>query len=146
MINVQPYEIYSIFESMYIVYQLWQTDEYKKICPLREHILIARSSLRSQVWARDLIVAPRAPFFLDLVLSYRSYALRIHLSLFLIIRYWISNQFYDITDDVNYTFSQSHKTCFRVWVKQEIQFTQGSIGLYEYILIMILALRARFSL
>ena len=37
--------------------------------------------------ARDLIVALRAPFFLDLALSAQSYALRIHLNLFLIIRY-----------------------------------------------------------
>ena len=35
--------------------------------------------------ARDLIVALRAPFFLDIALKARSYALRIHLSLFLII-------------------------------------------------------------
>ena len=35
--------------------------------------------------ARDLIIPLRAPFFLDLALSARSYAFRIHLSLFLII-------------------------------------------------------------
>ena len=35
--------------------------------------------------ARDLIVALHAPFFLDLTLRARSCALRIHLSLFLII-------------------------------------------------------------
>ena len=67
--------------------------------------------------ARDSIVALRAPFFLDL-------ALRIHLSVFLIIWYWSSNQFYNnITDDVNYTFSQSHSISFWIQVKQEIQFT-----------------------
>ena len=46
--------------------------------------------------ARDLIVALRAPFFLDLALSARSYASCIHLSLFLIIWYWSSNKFYII--------------------------------------------------
>ena len=74
--------------------------------------------------ARDLIVALRAPFFLDLALRARSRALRIHLSLFIIIWYWSSNQFYNnITDDVNYTFSQSHSISFWILVKQEIQFT-----------------------
>ena len=48
------------------------------------------------------------PFFLDL-------ALRIRLSLFLIIWYWSSNQFCNnITDNVNYTFSQSHSISF--WI------------------------------
>ena len=65
--------------------------------------------------ARDLIWALRAPFFLDLALRDRSCALRIHLSLFLIIWYWSSNQFYNnITDDVNYTFPQSHWISF--WI------------------------------
>ena len=39
----------------------------------------------------------------------------IHSSLFIIIWYWSLNQFYNnITDDVNYTFSQSHSISF--WV------------------------------
>ena len=51
----------------------------------------SRRTLRAQLanlsapGARDLIVALRASFFLDLALSARSYAFRIHLSLFLII-------------------------------------------------------------
>ena len=102
-----------------------------KICPLCGHILIARSSLRSQVWARlgrairssrfalrapeFLNVALCAPFFLDLALLARSCALRIHLSLFLIFWYWSWIQFYNnITDDVNYTFSQSHWISFSI--------------------------------
>ena len=60
--------------------------------------------------ARDLIVAPCAPFFLDLAFSYPSYALRIHLSLFLIISYWISNQFYNITNDLNH---ENHERLYR---------------------------------
>ena len=65
--------------------------------------------------ARDSIVALRAPFFLDLALRARSCALRIHLILFLIFWYWSSNQFYNnITDYVNYTFSQSHWISF--WI------------------------------
>ena len=67
----------------------------------------SRASL-SAPRTRDLIVALRAPLFLDLALSAWSYAFRIHLSLFLIISYWSSNQFYNnITDNVNYIFSQS---------------------------------------
>ena len=58
--------------------------------------------------AHDLIVGLRASFILDIALNARSYALCIHLSLFLIIWYWSWNQFYNITDDVNYTFFQSH--------------------------------------
>ena len=46
--------------------------------------LVSLASL-SAPRARDLIVALRAPFFLDLALRARSCALRIHLSLFLII-------------------------------------------------------------
>ena len=65
--------------------------------------------------ARDSIVALRAPEFLNVALRARSCALRIHLSLFLIFWYWSSNQFYNnITDDVNYTFSQSHWLSF--WI------------------------------
>ena len=63
----------------------------------------------------DIKNLPRAPFFLDLALRARSCALRIHLSLFLTFCYWSSNQFYNnITDDVNYTFSQSHWISF--WI------------------------------
>ena len=62
---------------------------------------------------RDLIFALRAPLFLGIALSARSYAFCIHLGLFLIIWYWSSNQFYNtITDDVNYTISQSHLNFF----------------------------------
>ena len=53
--------------------------------------LRAQLASLSTLRARDLIVALRAPFFLDLALRARSCA---------------SNQFYNnITDDVNYTFS-----------------------------------------
>ena len=94
----------------------------KKICSLRGHILIVRSvrsSLRSQVWARlgrairSLRFALRS--FWTSRFTLRSCALHIHLSLFLIIWYWSSNQFYNnITDDVNYTFSSSHSISF--WI------------------------------
>ena len=50
-------------------------------------------------------VALRAPFCLNLVLHARSYILCIHTSLFLVIWYWSTNQFYNIFD-VNHIFSK----------------------------------------
>ena len=47
-------------------------------------------------WARDSTVAIRASFSLNLVLCARSYILRIYSSLFLVIWYWNSSQFYYI--------------------------------------------------
>ena len=44
-------------------------------------------------------------FWLDLALRAWSYILRIHLSLFFVIWYWSSSQFYNIVD-VNYIFSK----------------------------------------
>ena len=73
----------------------------------------ARDSIVALHAPEFLNVALCAPFFPDLALRARSCALRIHLSLFLISWYWSSNQFYNnITDDVNYTFSQSHSISF----------------------------------
>ena len=58
-------------------------------------------------------------FFLYLIKINRLIVLvnanKIHLNLLLINWYWSSNQFYNnITDDVNYTFSQSHSISF--WI------------------------------
>ena len=71
----------------------------KNLPVLRAHshrAQLASLASLSALRARDLIVALRAPFFLDLALSAQSNALRIHLSLFPVIWYWSSNQFYTI--------------------------------------------------
>ena len=55
--------------------------------------------------ARDSIVMLRALFNLDLVVRARTYILRTHSRLFLVIWYWSSIQFYNIVN-VNYIFSK----------------------------------------
>ena len=57
----------------------------KNLPASRAHSHRAQLASLSAPKARDLIVALRAPFFLDLALRARSCALRIHLTLFLII-------------------------------------------------------------
>ena len=57
----------------------------KNLPASRAHSHRAQLASLSAPRARDLIVALRAPIFLDLALRARSWALRIHLSLFLII-------------------------------------------------------------
>ena len=87
------------------------TKKGKNICPLCGNILIVLRvpkclsvALHVQLAslnaprARDSIVTLRAPFCLDLALCARSYILRIHVSLFLVIWYWSSIQFYNIVD------------------------------------------------
>ena len=60
-------------------------------------------TLRSQIRAR--VFDRRAPFHLDLALRDWSYILRIHSSLFLVIWYWSTSQFYNIVN-VNYIYSK----------------------------------------
>ena len=55
--------------------------------------------------ACDSIVVLCAPKYLNVALRARSYILRIHISLFLVIWYWSSSQFYNIVD-VSYIFSK----------------------------------------
>ena len=112
-----------IFYVLYIFNKpLYQMCNKKNLPASREHSYraqLASLASLSAPRARDSIVALRAPEFLNVALRARSCALCIHSSLFLIIWYWSSNQFYNnITDDVNYTFSQSHSISF--WSQNSI--------------------------
>ena len=82
------------FEFLLIFRRFWDIFNLKNLPASRAHshrALRAQLASLSAPEARDSIVALRAPEFLNVALRARSYALRIHLSLFLIIWYWSSN-------------------------------------------------------
>ena len=108
--------------SIFIIFQLWKSLVSSKLCFSKFNLNSIKKNLpawrahshHAQLASLASLSAPRARD-LTVALRARSCALRIHLSLFLIIWYWSSNQFYNnITDDVNYTFSQSHSISF--WI------------------------------
>ena len=95
-----------------------------------------RKVLVKQIEAKKKTASHR----LDLAFRTQSYILRVHTTLFLIIWYWSSSQFYNIVD-MNYIFT----VLLNFLIPNEKENSiYGSMSLKEHILIITLALRVRF--
>ena len=81
-LSIQNYQVNS---NKWLILNQLKPSIYIKKSAHSHCALCAQLASLSAPRACDLIVALRAPFFLDLALRARSCALRIHLSLFLII-------------------------------------------------------------